>query len=278
MMIYPVPAAFQIPDRLHYPSDNFPDFEYWFMQNITEAELMYGDRVYLPILFTAFFKREQFGKNQAAIDILQRFVDTLPADKKYFCIVQYDDGVLINWKGKDVVVFGMSGKPKSCIPIPLICQPHAHKISEVNKDILISFVGRVTHPIRQTILDWGKEKIDCYVTSKHHSMDEYCKILTRSRFVICARGYGAGSFRICEAIQYGAMPVIIKYFDDNVYHCPFSVVYEYAHLFSYKDLDIIYEYISDGKISFVGMWDAYQKHYTFAGVKKIIFDSLWNLL
>lgn len=275
MMIQPVPSVFQVPDFFYYPSDNFPDFEYWFKQNITEAELSYWDRVYLPILFTSFFKRNQYGKNAAAIGLLQDFVDTLPADKKYFCIVQYDDGVLIDWKGKDVKVFSMSGNGD--VQLPLVCKPHSYDPNGCDKDILLSFIGRVTHPIRNVILKWGIGKKDCYITSDPHSLGEYCKVLSRSRFVLCARGYGVNSFRVCESLQYGAMPIILNQVDDMAYRCPISVVIDYEDL-RMADLDYAYSWIKEGVISFNGLWGGYRRYYTFDGVKKTIFEALWNLL
>lgn len=275
MMIQPVPSIFQVPDFFYYPSDNFPDFEYWFKQNITEAELSYWDRVYLPILFTSYFKRNQYGKNAAAIGLLQDFVDTLPADKKYFCIVQYDDGVLIDWKGKDVKVFSMSGRGD--IPIPLVCQPHKFSFTEEDRDVQVSFVGRMTDPIRGLILGWGVTKQNYYVSAEPHSLEDYCRILSKSKYVLCPRGYGASSFRIGEALQYGAMPIIIKNVYDRVYSCPFSITYEYR-LFSHLDLNALDHLIMKNPYPIPGAKAAHFAWYTFEGVKKTIFEALWNLL
>lgn len=278
MMIQPVPSIFQVPDFFYYPSDNFPDFEYWFKQNITEAELSYWDRVYLPILFTSYFKRNQYGKNAAAIGLLQDFVDTLPADKKYFCIVQYDDGVLIDWKGKDVKVFSMSGKGD--IPIPLVCQPHKFLFPGLKRDITISFVGRMTNIFREYIINWAYEskRKDIHVTSDPHSMEDYCRILARSKFVLCPRGYGASSFRISEAMQYGAMPIVFIDLHDKVYQCPISLIYTTEILGDFKFGDLI-DYATRRSDGFTpGMENIYNRHYSFGGVKKTIFEALWNLL
>lgn len=276
MKRYLCPSEFQVPDRFHYPQDNAPDFEYWFMTSMMEDEAQPSERVYLPILWTSYFKRHGYGLNKSDIAPLQEFVDTLPQDCKYFTVVQYDNGTLVDWKGKDVMVFAMSGKPENCIPIPLVCQPHNYQPKEYKKDILISFVGRITHPIRQTIIDWGQNKSDCYFSSKVHSLTDYCDILARSRFVICARGYGASSFRACEAMQYGAMPIIIRHYEDNIYMCPFSCIFDYVD-FKKEDLDSIYNWLRQGSIPFAGQWDAYQRYYTFEGVKKTILQGLWDL-
>lgn len=275
MMIYPVPEIFQVPDMFYYPEDNWPDFEYWFMKNTTEDELKYQGRVYLPILFTSYFKRNQFGKNKASIGCLQRFVDTLPVDKKYFAIVQFDDGVLIDWRGKDVVVFGMSGKPDGCIPIPLVCQPHKHRLNVSYKDIMCSFVGRDTGFIRNGILN-SEQRPGWYISSRHHPMDEYCQILARSRYVLCPRGYGASSFRVAEAFQYGAEPIIILKAGDPSYEHRLPIrIYDITE-FKEKLLDDIYFDIY-GKDSMKPMecLDIYNQHYRFESVKKHILQSLW---
>lgn len=278
MTRYPVPEIFQQPDKFLYPSDNFPDFEYWFMHGVTDDEIRLGDRVYLPILFTSYFKNNLYGKNQSAIDHLQRFVDTLPTDLKYFCVVQFDDGVLIDFKGKDVMVFAMSGKPDNCVPIPLVCQQHKFKF-HVEKDIILSFVGRVTDPARQVILDWSKMQSNrVYVTSSPHSLEEYCRVLARSKYVLCPRGYGASSFRIAEAYQYGAYPVIMHRIEDRVFPCPVSNLYSYESL-EPRDLT----YLMDG----IGRWMPNEKFegsiekgrmlYTFEGVKQLIKQGLCQI-
>lgn len=279
MTRYPVPEIFQIPDRFLYPADNTPDFEYWFMHNLTDAEILLGDRIYLPILFTSYFKANGYGKNQVAIDHLQGFVDTLPGDVKYFCIVQFDDGVLIDWKGKDMKVFGMSGKPEGCIPIPLVCQPHKFKFTDYPIDILCSFVGRATDPIRKKILEWGPNKAGCYIKTEHHSLEKYCEILARSRFVLCPRGYGASSFRIAESLQYGAEPIVLINEGDNVFEKRyFSVQYGSVN-------DSILDTLHRHMMSMANIpsplctpLDIYRQCYTFESVKKIILDGLWNLL
>lgn len=280
-MIYPVPDIFKVPDVFYYPEDNCPDFEYWFMQNAPDHSMEF-DRIYLPILFTSYFKRNQYGKDQLAIDFLQRFVDTLPTDKKYFTIVQYDDGTLVDWKGKDVAVFSMSGKPVNCIPIPLVCQPHKFKFPSIKyRDILCSFVGRVTDPMRKKIIEWGEErKGSVYITSKPHGLQHYCEIMYRSKFVLCPRGYGASSFRICEAIQYGAEPVVFINHDDNTFESKFFPGYIIRGEVNNSILDAL----DKNMMSLVNVpsffdvpYSTDKLFYTFEGVKKIILQQLWSL-
>lgn len=275
MTRYPVPEIFQMPDMFPYPSDNLPCFEYWLMKNLTDDEIMLGDRIYLPILFTPYFKANLYGKNQAAIDHLQRFVDTLPTDLKYFCVVQFDDGVLIDFKGKDVMVFAMSGKPDNCVPIPLVCQQHKFKF-EVERDILISFVGRVTDSTRQNILDWGRtQSSKFYITSSNHSLEEYCKVLARSKYVLCPRGYGSSSFRIAEAYQYGASPLILHRGSDRVFPCPVSNMYSYYRdiYFSMEEIVRFVKRVFPDKSAI----EEGKMLYTFEGVKQLIKQGLCQI-
>lgn len=275
MRIYNVPATFQLPDLAPYPTDNTPDFEHWFWKNYNPVRFP-TDRVYLPIMFTAYFKSHQYGKNKGAIDRLQDFVDSLPEGDKYFCIVQYDDGTLIDWKGKDVRVFAMSGKPEGSIPIPLVCQRHSYQFDNTSRDIPVSFVGRITNPIRKTIVDYGKRRsssVAC-LTDRPHSLQAYCDILSRSKVVLCPRGYGASSFRIAEALQYGAMPMIISNEEDKIFPCPVSCIYTYG-IFDDSSMEDIMFLASGLSQPTTG---SYERIYSFEAVKRIIYNSLWDTL
>lgn len=273
-----VPVLFRVADRSKYPNGNWPDFEYWFMIEQINRPIE-TDREYLPILFTAYFKNHNYGKDKWSIDELQQFVDTLPADKKYFCVVQYDDGTIIDWGGRDVKVFAMSGKPKGSIPIPLVCQPHRFSF-QTEKDVFMSFVGRVTDPIRQDVLEWFTQHptaIQCYVSTKAHSIEEYCRIMARSKYVICPRGYGASSFRIAEALQYGAIPIILNRWGDSIFWDDVSFQLSYEEGEHPKDLlTQMFMSLSRGKypIDPEKVSDVYQKQYTFEGVREIIKKCL----
>lgn len=270
-----VPPIFRIPDRVKYPTDNWPDFEYWFMDHWEEAS-----RDYLPIMFTSYFKNHSFGRDRRAIEKLQQFVDRLPTNRKYYCVVQYDDGVLIDWGGRDVMVFAMSGKPKGSTPIPLVCQPHSFSFN-LERDFTMSFIGRVTDPVRQIILDWGKHySTQCYITDRPHSLAEYCRVMARSKYVICPRGYGASSFRIGEALQYGAVPLIFNRWEDSIFwdEISFQVSYDKNEPPQYtKDLlTQFFLMLSGEKNPLYGerAKAVYQKQYTFEGVREIIKQAL----
>jgi exostosin family protein len=193
-----------------YPADNTIIFEEWYFNQFIPDNAR--ERVYLPIFWTGYYVRSNFGKDAQAIQHLQGYLNVLDKTKKYYTIVQYDDGILNDLSHLDIRVFSMSGKPID-YPLPLICMPHAFAFSE-QKDLLMSFVGRITHPVRQQLIDLYGKRANCYLHASHHSLQQYCQILARSTFALCPRGHGPSSFRIMEAVQYGAIPVYIS--DDFV--------------------------------------------------------------
>ena len=84
---------------------------------------------------------------------IQKFLDELPRDKKYYTIVQYDDGIMNDISGLDIKTMAMS--IKSDFSLPLLCTPHKFNFqpNEVKKYYKASFVGNLTHTIRARMLD-----------------------------------------------------------------------------------------------------------------------------
>lgn len=280
-----VPVQFTFPDMLPYPEDNTPPFEDWLYKNIASGEVL-GNRLYLPVCWTSYYKRYNYGKNQAAINQLQYFLNTLDKTQKYWTVIQNDDGILNDISHLDCKVFSMSGKPVGSEQLPLVCQPHRFLFPNIKKDILCSFVGRITNPIRKNLINiWNGNdfylKKDCYVSCHHHSLEEYCKILARSMFVLCLPGYGFNSFRVCESLQYGAFPTILQ----DVSHppiferqTPFSI-YDYSGKILMEDINMWLNYMVVQKekrpsLHLEGAKKAYENYYTFPSVKKYILNKL----
>lgn len=201
-----VPRNFTPIQAMQYPADNAVPFERWYMENFVDANQR--ERIYLPIQWTALYCNNNFGKCHKTKLHIQSFLDSLDREKKYYTIVQYDDGILNSLANLDIKVFAMSG-PRIDYPLPLLCMPHQYKF-DVEKDIFASFVGRVTHPIRAEMIKQLQGNENYYISTKPHNMREYCEVLARSKYALCPRGYGQTSFRIQEAIQYGAVPVYIS--------------------------------------------------------------------
>ncbi len=91
------------------------------------------------------------------------------------------------------------------------------------KDLLFSFVGSSrTHPIREQIVKWREPRglvVDASAgtdpdywwekENREQLIADYREITRRSQFVLCPRGVSASSLRLFEAMEAGAVPVIV---------------------------------------------------------------------
>jgi hypothetical protein len=252
-----------------YPPHNELIFEEWFSENYKGCST---DRELMPFFPTSYFVNNGYNEDQQANKEAQDYVDSLPNDKKWFIICQYDNGVIVDWKGKDVLEFNMS--KTNGVMLPLLCQPHPYKFKSDKKRVA-SFVGSRTHPIRNE-LDKLKGKDGFYISFEPHDIETYCRIMHESIFTLCPRGYGLNSFRIAEALQYGSIPVYIS--DDFIF--PFSHLVTGHWLISGSDKieelkDNLEEWIANGVDDLVetGM-KLYEEFYTYEGCMKQIIKSL----
>ena len=108
-----VPSEFTPTINTIYPFENLFIFEDW----VTRQYIPKTEREYLPIQWTAYHVNNSYGNDKQAIDKLQKYVDSLPRDKKYWTICQYDDGIIIDLKDLDVLQFSMSKKVGVEIPL-----------------------------------------------------------------------------------------------------------------------------------------------------------------
>ena len=72
------PELFRPKHPIEYPAGNKVDFEHWFYYNYKST----GKRAYLPVMWTSFYCRHKFGKDQQAIDKLQEFLNDIDPDYK----------------------------------------------------------------------------------------------------------------------------------------------------------------------------------------------------
>lgn len=207
-----VPIEFRRRQHGHYPEDNLRPFEEWYFDNFKGPKSQNSDRLYLPIFWTAYYCNNRYGKDTVAMKRLTDYLRALDRSKKYYTIVQYDDGILhgADIADLDIKVFTLSGKtgfwPKGGIHnLPLLCEAHKYRF-DLNRDIFASFIGRKnTHEIRKRINCPG-----AFIPDHRYGLKDFCEIMARSVFALCPRGYGITSFRISESIQYGAIPVYIS--------------------------------------------------------------------
>lgn len=271
--IVSVPKEFRPREEHRYPEDNNPPFEEWLEMNLSSSEIPHN-RHYLPILWTGYLKNHNYGKDERAIKKLQEYVDSLDRTKKYFTVVQYDDGPLVDFKDLNIKVFSMSGGNKT-YPLPLICQPHRWMFN-FNRSIFASFVGRPTHPVRREIIEQLKRKQGYFMAEHTHGLEQFCRVLADSVFAICPRGYGPNSFRIQEAIQYGAIPV---YVSDEFIH-PHNVGFEsygvVIHESDVASIDKILRSLTpeDIKVKQMLLPNVFRNLYSFEGNKKLILEHV----
>jgi hypothetical protein len=252
-----------------YPAGNKPIFEEWFAENYKGCNT---DRELIPVFFTSYWVNNNYGNDLAARKELQSYVDSLDRSKKWFCICQYDDGVMVDWKGLDVLEFNMSKQVG--VQLPLLCQPHPYKFG-TPKRYLASFFGSKTHPVRGK-LESFKDIKGYYISFEPHDIADYCRVLHESIFVLCPRGYGFSSFRTTEALQYGAIPIYIS----DSFIVPFDLNFNYYGLMIHSDtvdhLPEVLDNIPDMEI--ITKQDRckqiYNDYYTFEGCFKNIIASL----
>ena len=197
-----VPKRFAKQINVIYPPNNLLLFEEWFsMQNLPETE-----REYLPIQWTAYYVNNNYGQDKVALKELQDFLYSLPTDKRYYTIHQYDDGILNDVGHLDLLQFSMS--KNIGYQLPLLSMPHPYQF-DGSKLWFGNFIGSRTHPLRNKAEDLIRKK-RYYISYDNHPIEKYCEIISKSLFTLCYRGYGCNSFRIAESMQYGSIPVYIS--------------------------------------------------------------------
>lgn len=200
-----------IPEYPTYPPYHsglyMEDYFYnWYYTNNIESE-----RILIPVSWTTCYIDKKTNG-------LQEKLNALDKSKKYFTICQYDDGIKETLP-PDTIQFNAGGNSGG-IPIPLVCSKipnediERYKVDE--KDILCSFSGSLTHPIRRSLYIHLKDKPNCVIQLKNwtprveeNQYANYLAMASRSKFLLCPRGYGLNSFRLYEAFQLGCVPVII---------------------------------------------------------------------
>lgn len=257
-----VPKEFQSKIKVEYPKHNFEIFEQWLIENFDHPD-------YLPINWCAYQVNNNYGKNTKAMVALQRFINSLPANRHYFTVTQYDDGPLAELGRLEMTVFG-SGGGRVDFPLPLICKPHGRY--DNNRDIFSSFIGSITHPIRKEMCESTKS----YIKTDNQSIDKFCEVLSRSVFALCPRGYGLSSFRICEALEQGSIPVYIS----DQFIIPGNIDFEnygvLIHSSRVEEIDRILESISPEEIVKKQIYGRmiYEKMFTFEGCRQLIIDNI----
>lgn len=179
-------------------------------------------RKLIPVHWTAVYNHrvkeglEPGTPNWLLRNDLKRYLNSLDKNEKYFVVSTHDDAPAEDLP-PNTLVFAAGGNAKKIdIPIPLTCGPH-NIAEDPLRTIPCSFVGSMTHPIRQSLLSEVHNKpgvliqaFDWQEKVSDQKADLFKQITQRSIFSLCPRGYGATSYRLYESIQLGSIPVYVS--------------------------------------------------------------------
>ena len=271
-----VPAQFRPHIKVDYPVHNKMVFEEWYFEQEKKPSgpgkiIQFINREYLPIFWTSYQVNNGYGKDKRRIMELQNYVNRLDRSRKYFTIVQYDDGPLVDFRDLDIKVFG-SGGGRIDSPIALLTAPHPFEFRPMKKHFC-TFAGSMTHPIRELLFRKYHGK---YLFAKPLPIKQYCELVAQSIFHLCPRGYGLTSFRICEALQFGSIPVYVS--DQHIlpYGRDFN---EYGVLVQASEIDRLDDILKGfSQAEIQAKQEAgrriYNELYTFEGARKWILENV----
>lgn len=273
-----VPEQFRPHIKVDYPPNNRQIFEEWFYEIFADSFSRMPNAIpliveknyqYLPVFWTSYYVNHDYGKDKRSINELQGFINSLDKSRKYFTIVQYDDGILNDLSGLDIKVFGMGGGHYD-YPLPLICQPHPYSFT-ASRDIFCNFMGALTHPIRRQVMQ-AANRSGYFVSTSPLSIEQYCLNLSRSVFTLCPRGYGLSSFRLMEAIQYGSIPVYVS----DKFMIPHNVPFDYGVLIKPKDIPNIDQILKsvDIKAKQEMLPEVFKNYYTYEACQRQILRHI----
>ena len=206
--LYEVFSPYQVPPSYptYHPQNVGPYMEEFYVDNFRQEKGSFK-RYLLPIYWTSCYLHNNTSG-------LQDVLSSLDKDKKYFAVCTHDDAPNESLP-PDTVTFSGGGN-KGDIPIPLICSGYTEVKYDLDRDIFCSFIGSLTHPIRQEVFHSLKDKSN-YILSMDQWSDTitenkattFRSIMERSKFTLCPRGYGVTSYRLYEALQLGSVPVFV---------------------------------------------------------------------
>jgi hypothetical protein len=271
--------------------DTYPPFksglylEEYFLQNVKANT----KRKYIPCLWTNFQIEGWFQSRRQEMQMyLNEWVENNPSSTGYFTVVQYDDAVLLDLP-KDTVVYG------SCsgdIPIPLIYEDNNFTLENTptktfqEKNILCSFVGTLTHPVRNKILDtFANNNLFVFklngswspVVSKN-SQDLFVNTTIDSKFAFAPRGYGRSSFRFFEIFKLKSVPIYVW---DDIEWLPFKNKIDYSKLCisinvnSLDKLEDILNNITEKEYQdYLNYYDEVKEYFTLPGMTQQIISEI----
>jgi hypothetical protein len=284
-------------------------FEEFFYRRFLEIQPT-TDREYLPVLWSCLYYARHFRAD--GMTDLQQYLDGLDRSKKYFTVVVYDGGIHEDLKDLDIQVYSAVGHSLSINQkiycgrlgdraIPILCRSAPDIDKGRERDVLAGFIGARTHPIRDAMhlilsnasgFSLGRSIINPNMAFLPMDDDKWAKVnyagfkdlMERSVFALCPRGSSTTSFRVCESLQYGCVPVYISdqywfpwsdpknpddhgVFDKIGITCLPEEIPDLPRRLREVPREKIEEYLENGR-------GLYQTHFTFEGAFDRIIEEL----
>lgn len=265
--------------------------EYFYDYVMLHKDNIETDLVYIPIFWTNIQTHPGFSNMKSGFNILlKKALDEYPPETKFFTVVQADDGPELQLP-KNTVIFGACS---GTIPLPLIYEDTTNRLLNTprypgNKQVIASFVGSITHPVRNIVftLFGRKPQMKFYVNNiwtnnvGEDLSKRFIDTTLKSKFCLAPRGYGRSSFRFFEAMLLDTVPV---YFWDDIEWLPYKDVLDYSKFsVSIKNGDISKTYdilrgISDRQYNDMVEEIKRVRHYfTLEGMSEYIVQKIKTL-
>ena len=227
---------FYVPNKDTYPPfKNGLYLEEYFLRRFAHEQPVLP-RHYIPAPWTNFQIEHWFKyKRQEMQTALDDYISRHPSAGGYFTVVQHDDGPMLRLPKGTIVYGACSGD----IPIPLIYEDTTSTLDRVpklpfaDKPILCSFVGTMTHSVRNRIFERFSSNPQFQFYCVHgwsavvnkNKQDTFISVTTQSKFAFAPRGYGRSSFRFFEILKLGTIPVYIW---DDIEWLPYKDILDYS--------------------------------------------------
>jgi hypothetical protein len=237
-----------IPNTLFYCAnkDTYPPFkkglymEEYFMEYMKRNKIQHSKsgRLYIPALWTNFQIENWFRYKKIDMHYsLQDYYYKNYTPNGYFVVVQHDDGPDIGLPENSRICGACNGD----IILPLIYEDTDNKLEQWNKKtfkekkLLCSFVGTVTHHVRERVIERfnNNPNFDIFTdnnwSANVNTNKQYTFIVNtlNAKFALAPRGYGKSSFRFFEIFKLGTIPIYV--WDDREW-LPYKDILDYSKI------------------------------------------------
>jgi hypothetical protein len=299
------PKILQNKTVIHYPifkngSNGY--MEEYFLEFISKKKQVSNNLKYIDVLWTNVHHDSNFNDNKVMLNnVLKHKLNESNKETKYFTVVQWDDGPLLDIP-KDTIIFGACS---GTIPLPLIYEDVENKLLNIgynldktriissrlkfkDKNIFCSFVGSMTHHVRDSMVNKLKNNSNYSLLYKNWDPNITCNegeifvnTTVNSKFALAPRGYGRSSFRFFEILQLGTIPIYIY---DDIEWLPYKEFINYndicisIHESEIDKLDIILSEINEQKYnSMIDNYIRLSHYFTLEGMSNYILTKLSGL-